>query len=310
MNRIPWRWTLAYGLLLLLLFLLLSASLCSGSIAISPGGIWEILTAGGGEEMQRRVIWEIRLPRLLCAALLGAALSVSGYLLQLFFANPIAGPFVLGISSGAKLAVAITLILFLRAGRSLPSFVLVLAAFAGSLLSMVLILLLSRRVKRMSVLVVCGVMIGYLCSAVTEFLVTFADESNIVNLHNWSMGSFSGMSWGDVSVITALVLAGFFLAMLLSKPMQAYQLGEVYAQNAGVSVRVLRTELVLLSSLLSSCVTAFAGPISFVGVAVPHIVKHLMMQNPLRRFPPVFWQEPISACCATCWQETCSPPRS
>ena len=132
---------------------------------------------------------------MLAAAILGGGLSLSGFLLQTFFANPIAGPFVLGISSGAKLTVSLTMIFLLSRGLASTSAALIGAAFLGAMLSMGFILLISRRVRRMSLLVVCGVMIGYICSAITDFVVTFAEDSNIVNLHNWSMGSFSGIYW-------------------------------------------------------------------------------------------------------------------
>ena len=223
------------------------------------------------------------------ALILGGALSVSGYLLQTFFHNPIAGPFVLGISSGAKLAVSIAMIVFLSRGVRSSSALLISAAFIGAMLSMGLILLISQRVNQMSLLVVCGVMIGYICSALTDFLVTFADDSNIVNLHNWSLGSFSGMSWDNVKTMAVVCSITLLLTFLLSKPIRAYQLGEVYAQNMGVPLRAFRTALILLSSVLSACVTAFAGPISFVGIAVPHLMKSLFKSaEPLCMIPACF----------------------
>ena len=125
-------------------------------------------------------------------------------------------------------------------------------------------------------MIICGIMIGYICSAITDFVITFADDSNIVNLHNWSMGSFSGISWENVQVMAAVVFPALIFVFLLAKPMGVYRLGEVYAETAGVNVRRFRTELILLSSLLSACVVAFAGPVSFVGIAVPHLVKRLL----------------------------------
>lgn len=119
-------------------------------------------------------------------------------------------------------------------------------------------------------------MIGYICSAITDFCVTFADDSNIVNLHNWSMGSLSGMTWSNVRMMTAVVAITMGVTFFLAKPIGAYQMGEAYARNMGVKIRLLRVLLILLSSLLSACVTAFAGPISFVGIAVPHLVKTAM----------------------------------
>ncbi len=269
--------------------LLAALNLYTGSVEVTPSQVWSVLASGDSVSTVGRIIWTIRLPRLIAAAALGGALSVSGFLLQTFFANPIAGPFVLGISSGAKLTVALTMISFLGRGMILGSGALILAAFAGSLLSMSFILLLSGRVRRMSLLVICGVMIGYICSAVTDFVVTFADDSNIVNLHNWSMGSFSGTSWKDVRAILLVLCITMLLVFLLSKPMGAYQLGEEYARNMGVNVRRFRVELILLSSVLSACVTAFAGPVSFVGIAVPHLVKSLFRTSkPILMIPACF----------------------
>ena len=226
--------------------------------------------------MAGSIVWQLRLPRAVMAALLGAALSAAGYLLQTFFANPIAGPFVMGISSGAKLAVALTMVVFLNRGLLTSSLTLILAAFAGALAAMAFVLAVARRVQRMSILVICGVMIGYICSAVTDIVVAFAQDSNIVNLHNWSMGSFSGVTWGNVEAAAAIVLPCLGAAFLLSKPMAAYQMGEAYARSVGVPVRAFSAALVLLSSLLAACVTAFAGPISFVGIAVPHLVRQAL----------------------------------
>lgn len=141
----------------------------------------------------------------------------------------------------------------------------------------------------MSMLVICGVMIGYICSAVTDFAVTFADDSNIINLHNWSLGSFSGTSWDNVRIMSWVVFVSLGLTFLLSKPIGAYQMGEVYAQNMGVNIRRFRIELILLSSILSACVTAFAGPISFVGIAAPHLMKGLFRTaKPIVMIPACF----------------------
>ena len=261
----------AAGLVLLtaLALGLLLWNIGAGSVDITLGEIAGSIRAMSG------IIWTIRLPRVAAAAILGGALSVSGFLLQTFFANPIAGPFVLGISSGAKLTVSLVMVGFLSRGIVISSMSMVAGAFAGSMISMGFVLLMSRRVRSMSMLVVCGIMIGNICSAVTDFVVTFADDSNIVNLHNWSLGSFSGTSWEDVKLMAWIVGAALVLTFLLSKPIGAYQMGEVYAQNMGVDIKRFRAQLILLSSLLSATVTAFAGPISFVGIAVPHLVKGL-----------------------------------
>ena len=260
-----------------------------GSVPISIGEIARILFQKTGNPTQVSIIWKIRLPRILMAALLGGALSLSGFLLQTFFANPIAGPFVLGISSGAKMVVALTMIYFVGAFGSVSSWTLIIAAFVGSLLSVGFILIMSRRLKGMATLLVAGIMIGYICSAITDFVVTFADDSDIVNLHGWSLGSFSGMSWDNVRIAAIIVGITALAVFLLSKPIGAYQLGEAYAQSMGVNIRVFRVALIVLSSILSACVTAFAGPISFVGIAVPFLVKRLLnTSKPIVVIPGVF----------------------
>ena len=278
------RYAGAFAVLLALLAVLFVWNVNSGSLHLSVREVAQILLTHSGDNAV--IVWEIRLPRIFAAILLGGALSVSGFLLQTFFANPIAGPFVLGISSGAKLTVALTMIGALSCGRVLGSAVMITAAFAGAMLSMGFVLLIAQRVRQMPLLVVSGVMIGYICSAVTDFVITFAEDSNIVNLHNWSMGSFSGMTWGNVAAAALVVLPCLAAAFLLAKPMAAYQMGEQYAQSVGVAVRPFCVALVLLSSLLAACVTAFAGPISFVGIAVPHLVKQALgSAKPLHVLP-------------------------
>ena len=278
-------------------FLVLLAAFCvitvlninTGNVDISIPKILKIIFLREGNKMEYNIIWKIRLPRILMAAILGGALSLSGFLLQTFFENPIAGPFVLGISSGAKMVVALAMIYFLGRFQVVSSYTLIIAAFIGSLIATGFILLVSRRINHMATLLVAGIMIGYICSAVTDFVVTFADDSNIVNLHNWSMGSFSGTTWENVSTMTVVVMTALIITFLMSKPIGAYQLGEGYAQNMGVNIKAFRIALILLSSILSACVTAFAGPISFVGIAVPHLVKSLLKTSkPLLVIPACF----------------------
>ncbi len=289
-NRRRWvRYCTVFLVLLAALGAIMVLNINIGSVRISVAEIARILFHRAGEDTPVGIIWQIRLPRLLMASLLGGALSLSGFLLQTFFANPIAGPFVLGISSGAKMAVALTMIYFLRVFSRVSSFALVAAAFIGSLLATGFILLISRRIRNMSALLVAGIMIGYICSAITDFIVTFAEDADIVNLHGWSLGSFSGFIWEDVQTVLWIVLPLVLVTFLLSKPIGAYQLGESYAQSMGVNIRRFRVALILLSSVLSACVTAFAGPISFVGVAVPHLVKRgLNTSKPLIVIPACF----------------------
>lgn len=270
------RWSKGKGVgLLLVVFLLLLLNIGIGSVNIPLGDIVDILCGGQKGSTYAEIVMQIRFPRAVAAMLLGGALALSGYLLQTFFHNPIAGPFVLGISSGAKLCVALVMVGCLKWSITIGSIYLIGAAFAGAMLSMGFVLILSKSLQQMSMLIVSGVMISYICSAITEFVVTFADDSNIVNLHNWSQGSFSGTTWENVWCMLLVVGVTSVGVLFLGKAIGAFEMGEHYAQTMGVNVRRFRVLLVVVSSLLSACVTAFAGPISFVGIAVPHLIRQL-----------------------------------
>lgn len=276
-------------MLAVLLLVLLGLNVCIGSVSVPFSNVLKNFAGQDIGETERNILMQIRLPRALAAAILGGALGLSGYLLQTFFHNPIAGPFVLGISSGAKLVVALVMVFFLGNSVKVSSAALILAAFVGAFLSMGFVLLMSRAVDKMSMLIVSGVMIGYICSAVTDFVVTFAEDADIVNLHNWSKGSFSGISWENVYVMAVVVLSASVLVFFLAKPIGAFQMGEGYAKTMGVNVGRLKVELVLLSSILAACITAFAGPVSFVGIAVPHLVKQLFgTAKPIVMIPACF----------------------
>ena len=258
----------------------------------SEHSIWRgnpSLRGSGGSEVARDIVLQIRLPRALAAVILGGGLALSGYLLQTFFHNPIAGPFILGISSGAKLVVALVMVFFLERALRVSSLLMIAAAFVGAMISMGFVLLMSKVLDQMAMLIVSGVMIGYICTAITDFIVTFADDADIVNLHNWSMGSFSGISWDNVAVMSVVIFVTTVCVFLMSKPISAYQMGEAYARNMGLNIKVFRALLVLFSSVLSACVTAFAGPVSFVGIAVPQLVKNLFRTSkPILMIPASF----------------------
>ena len=283
------KFFLSYLVLIALLLLFLAINICVGSVKVPLSDVWKLIRGLHVDSMSSDIILQIRLPRTLAAVVLGGALALSGYLLQTFFHNPIASPFTLGVSSGAKVVVAVIMILFLRKGLQVSSLVIILAAFAGAMISMGCVLLIARVIDKMSMLIVSGVMIGYICSAITDFVVTFADDANIVNLHNWSKGSFSGITWENVIVMTIVVVVSVLCVFLMSKPISAYQMGEAYARNMGVNVKIFRVVLILLSSVLAACVTAFAGPVSFVGIAVPHLVKSLFKTaRPILMIPGCF----------------------
>lgn len=288
-DKRKYRYIAAFSLLGMGVILIFILNICIGSVKITLSDIVQTLNGQERVETISKILWDIRLPRATAVLILGGALALAGYLLQTFFHNPIAGPFVLGISSGAKMTVAHVMIFLMGRTVRVTSADMIAAAFAGALLSMGFVLLLSRRVGSMSMLVVSGVMIGYICSAVTELVVTFADDADIINLHNWSRGSFSGMTWENVKVMAAVVTVTVFFVFLMSKPLSAYQLGDAYAANAGVNLRFLRVCIVIFSSMLSACIVAFAGPVSFVGIAVPHLVKKLFgTAEPILMIPASF----------------------
>ena len=250
-------------------------NLCIGNVPLDPGSVLKILFSGAGDEKTRSIVMNIRLPRTVMALVLGGALAVAGFLLQTYFSNPIAGPYILGVSSGARMMVALLLI-FVSAGASAKGYMLVLAAFSGALLATFFIILISRRVKNMAALLAAGIMIGYICSAITDFLVAFADDSDIVNLHSWSQGSFSGATMEGAIYCIVIVITAFAAVMLMAKSLDAFRLGESYARSVGVNIKLCRVMIILLSSILSACVTAYAGPISFIGIAVPFLMREVL----------------------------------
>ncbi len=286
MNR---RIVSVYLILFCALILMFILNLCLGSVRIPAGHILNILFHEAGSEDEISIIREIRLPRAEMAILVGGALSLSGFMLQTFFANPIAGPYILGISSGAKMAVAVVLICFAGSVGQISSWSLIFAAFVGAMASTGLILMASLKIRSMAALLLAGVMTGYIFSAVTELLITFAVDQDIVNLHGWSLGSLSGTDREGTMVAAVTVLSVAFAVFLLSKPMNAYLLGEDYAGSMGVNIRLFQILLIILSSILSATATAFAGPVSFVGIAVPYLTrKSLGTGRPLFVIPASF----------------------
>jgi iron complex transport system permease protein len=254
------------------------AGIAIGNVSIN---FKEALLVLAGQEAGKNtaIITDIRLPRALMTFILGGGLAVSGFLLQTYFANPIAGPYILGISSGAKMAVALMLIFIVGSTGRTSSMMLVMAAFAGAVISTFFIIMISRAVRNMGILLAAGIMIGYICSAITDFLIAFADDSDIVNLHGWSQGSFSGIAMDSAGYGFLLVGISVILVMLLSKPLDALRLSETYARSLGVNVKAVRLIVILLSSVLSACVTAFVGPISFIGIAVPFLIRELLKSS-------------------------------
>ena len=283
------RGVIVYISLAVLILVGFFLSIGIGNVHIGFGEILRSLSGGVVDDKTRAIIMDIRLPRVLMTMILGGGLAVSGFLLQTYFQNPIAGPYILGISSGAKMMVALVLIFVVGSTGRTSSLLLILAAFVGAILTTGFIIIISKSVRNMAILLAAGIMIGYICSAITDFLIAFADDSDIVNLHGWSQGSFSGVDMGNVKYALALVGISFVLVMLLSKSLDAFRLGEGYARSVGVNVKVTRSEVILLSSVLSACVTAFVGPVSFIGIAVPFLMREILKTSkPIILVPAAF----------------------
>lgn len=273
-KRKPFSLLVLFGFLLVFSLIL---SIALGSVSIPLKDLCQVLFGQGNNSVDKTVIWDIRLPRALAAVFGGAALAVSGLLLQIFFRNPIVDPYVLGVSSGATLVVALFMLTGLSMGMgSVSPFFLTVAALIGALGVVVLVMTIANRVKNVVTLLVIGLMIGYFCSAVVNILMTFAEKENLHNFILWTLGSFSGFGWVEVEI---LALAGGALlgaAYLLCKPLNALLLGEDYAQSMGVNIKKLRISTVLISSALTALVTAFAGPVAFIGLASPHLARLML----------------------------------
>lgn len=271
------RLIISFSVIILALLASIIININSGSATVGIKSLYDSLT--GNIELskfQYNILYKIRLPRIVSAILLGGALSISGYLLQSFFRNPIVGPYVLGISSGARLFVGAFVLgaaklTFLQ--NALGNFTILALSFVGSVIAMLLVILFATRTRGISSLIIIGIMISYIASAGTNFMVTFAQQEKIASLYAWSQGSFSGVSWQMNKIALFIIIPTMLVIYLMSKPLEAYTLSESYARTMGVNVKSFKYLLIFVSSLLSACVTAFAGPVSFVGIAVPHIAR-------------------------------------
>jgi iron complex transport system permease protein len=284
------RFAISYALLLAALVLVFLLNLGFGSADIGAGEVFSIIfggEGGSGDSSAYIIIQRIRLPRALTAIAAGGALALAGLLLQTFFANPIVDSYVLGVSSGSTLVVGFVMLGGYAFGfRRLPPAALVSGAFLGAILVMAVILFAARRVKSIVTLLIIGLMCGYLCSAGTGILSAFAEKEQIARFSIWAMGNFSGVTWAQLRILYAITIPLAVVAFLLGKQLNALNMGENYAVTMGVSVRNIRTLIILISSLLTASVTAFAGPVSFIGLAVPHICRLLFHTQDARILTP------------------------
>ena len=264
-----------------LIIILFIANLFFGSVSIPAEAVWQILTGG---EVERAswvyIVLQSRLPQALTALFCGSSLAVSGLMLQTAFSNPLAGPSILGISSGANLGVAIVMLAtggaFVAGGVTFTGFMSVLiGAFVGSMLIMAVILFLSTFIRSNLMLLITGIMIGYITSSAISLLNFFATEEGVHSFVIWGMGNFGGVSMGQMPMFACCCMIGLGMSVMLIKPLNALLMGNQYAENLGINIRRTRNLLLVATGLLTAVTTAFCGPIAFVGVAVPHIARGL-----------------------------------
>ena len=274
---------ITYGIILtVLILLLMAANLFFGSVDIPAKAIVSSLFGGEVEKASWSfIVWESRVPQALTALLCGAALAGSGLMLQTAFNNPLAGPSILGINSGASLGVARVMLLgggtIATAGVTLSGFFsIVLGAFIGSMVVMGLILFFSTLIKSNIMLLITGMMIGYITSSAISLLNFFATAEGVHSYMIWGMGNFSGVSLEQMPYFASMTLAGLILSILLIKPLNALLLGNRYAENLGVNIKRTRNLLLIATGILTAVTTAFCGPVSFIGLAVPHIARLLL----------------------------------
>ena len=278
-------------LLVLVMLVLFALNILVGSISIPAGDVVAILMGADAKPSWQYIILESRLPQALTALMAGGALAVSGLMLQTAFRNPLAGPSIFGVNSGAGLGVALVMLLLggsLSAGSiSVSGFMAVLlAAFVGAMLVMAVIFFFSTLVRSHVMLLIIGIMIGYIANSAISLLNFFATDEGVKSYMVWGMGSFGGVSMRMMPLFTSVTILGLIGALLLIKPLNALLLGDRYAENLGVNIIRTRNWLLIVTGLLTAIVTAFCGPIAFIGLAVPHITRLLVPTDNHRLLMP------------------------
>ena len=283
------------GLLLIALFLV---SLIVGAVDIPVGDVFSILgsavgltSIGDGQGVGSYIVLNSRLPQAVTAMFCGASLAVSGLMLQTAFRNPLAGPSIFGINSGASLGVALVMLLLggsITAGSfSLSGFAAILfAAFVGAMVVMALILFFSTLVKNNVMLLIIGIMIGYLATSAISLLNFFATDAGVQSYMVWGLGNFGGVTINQLPVFVIVSILGLLASVALIKPLNALLLGEQYAENLGINTRRVRFYLLLVTGILTAITTAFCGPVAFIGLAVPHIARMVIGTENHRQLLP------------------------
>ena len=268
------------GLFLLMLILAL-LDVCCGSVWISPLSTFNSQLSTLNSQLSTlnsQLLLHLRLPKMLTAILAGASLSVAGLMMQTLFRNPLAGPYILGVSSGASLGVALvtmcgTFLTFNSQLSTLNSQLIATSAIIGSILTMLLVMLFARRIRSNVTLLIVGMMVGNIAGALVNMIQNFANPDSLKLFIVWTLGSLNGVSWDELPTLAICILIATIVVLMLIKPLNGLLLGEDYARGLGIHVERTRWMMVLASCLLAGSVTAFCGPIAFIGVAVPHIAR-------------------------------------
>ena len=278
--------------LCLVIVVLFALNLLLGSVSIPAEDVMRILLGDTCEKSSWRfIILESRLPQAITAMFCGASLAVSGLMLQTAFRNPLAGPSIFGINSGAGLGVALVM-LFLGGGLSVGSLqfsgfaAVLIAAFFGAMAVMAVIFFFSTLVRSHVMLLIIGIMIGYISNSAISLLNFFATDEGVKSYMVWGLGSFGGVSMANMPVFVGVSLFGLFGALLLIKPLNALLLGDRYAENLGVNIIAVRNWLLVVTGMLTAVTTAFCGPVAFIGLAVPHLARLLLTTDNHRQLLP------------------------
>ena len=284
------RSAILFTILAVLILLLFVVDMMVGSVGISVRDVVAALTGGECDPMTRKIVVDIRLMKAVVAILAGAALSVSGLQMQTLFRNPLAGPYVLGVSSGASFGVALFILgaplLGLGGSHILSSFGVAGAAWLGSAAVLAVVGVVSSRIKDVMVILILGMMIGSGVSAVVQILQYLSHEEALKSFVVWTMGSLGDVTFEQLWLIVAAVAVGLTLAVAVMKPMNMLLLGEAYARTMGLNVKRTRTLILLSTTLLAGTVTAFCGPVGFIGLAMPHVARAMFAQADHRVLMP------------------------
>ncbi|MGX8154777.1 FecCD family ABC transporter permease [Clostridioides difficile] len=283
-NKMRIRNTTIFIVLIISMILTFLVCVAFGSVKIEFKEVIDVVLRGMDNTEHYKIIYNIRIPRVLATMVGGACLAVSGILLQIFFKNPIVEPYILGVSSGSTLSVALMILGGYTLGfESVNS----MSIFVGALIVMSIVILFANKVKNITTLLIIGIMTGYVCSGITNVLQSFANSDKLKEFTMWSMGSFSGFTWEKVEILIIVGILGLLMTVFIIKPLNAFLLGEEYAKSIGINIRFFRVLIVFISSILAAIVSAFAGPIGFIGLAVPQISKLIFKTSDNRVLIPV-----------------------